>query len=355
MKKVFNGILACLIAASTLAGCAGTTSSSPSTPSAGASGADSQASSAADISVSAANDGVERKSQVITIACGTSAGVGYVTTTTTGAILNKLYPEYQIKPELTTGSQENVNLITQGVAQIGVCMADSALAAYNGEREFNESTKGKINFITGGYITTITQFVPKNSTAKSLADLKGKKIGVSKGVMSQFYFPTILKAYGLSESDFNISVLSIGDITAGVQDGNLDYGVHVASTPNTAISDLAMSAGINLLTMSDDIRDKIIEENPYFQKVTIEKDVYSTEDDSDTLATRNVYICSTDADEQVVYDWIKTLIEYHDDIALAHPQAGDFGGKDGGNALGGQLIPIHPGAERYYKEIGLIK
>lgn len=303
----------------------------------------------------AAKSNVKRTRQTITVACGTSSGVGYITTTTLGAILSKLYPEYQIKPELTTGSAENVRLITQGIAQIGVCMADSALAAYNGEREFDKSTKGKINFVTGGYMTTITQIVPKKSTAKELPDLKGKRLGVSKGVMSQFYFPLILKAYGLTTKDFRISVLSIGDILAGLKDGNLDYGIHVASVPNNGISDLAMSNGINLLSMSEAIRDKIIKENPYFIKVDISKDVYSTADEGQTLATRNVYICAANANDQVVYDFVKTLIERHDDIAMAHPQAGDFGGKNGENALASQLIPVHPGAKRYYKEVGLLK
>jgi TRAP transporter TAXI family solute receptor len=298
---------------------------------------------------------VKRTRQTITVACGTSKGVGYITTTTLGAILTKVYPEYQIKPELTTGSAENVRLITQGVAQIGVCMADSALAAYKGNREFDKSTKGKIKFITGGYLTTITQIVPKNSTARELPDLKDKRLGVSKGVMSQFYFPLILNAYGLKKSDFKINVMSIGDILAGLKDGNLDYGIHVSSTPNNGILDLAMSNGINLLTMSDKICAKMIKKNPYFMRTIIPSNVYSTKNDSQTLATRNIYICAANADNQVVYDFVKTLIEHHDDIAMAHPQAGDFGGKNGENALKSQLIPIHPGALRYYKEVGIIK
>lgn len=298
---------------------------------------------------------VKRKPQTITIACGTSKGVGYITTSTAGSILTRLYPEYQIKPEITTGSKENVTLIKQGIAQIGVCMADAALAAYEGRREFDESFKGCINFITGGYMTTITQIVPKNSTAKELPDLKGKKIGVSKGTMSLYYFPILLKAYGLTEEDFKIRVMSINDILTAMQDGNIEYGIHVSSVPNTGIADLALSKGIQLLTMNDKIRDAIIAENPYFQKVAISKDVYGTQTDSETLATRNIYVCSPDTDDQVVYDWVKTLIENNDDIAAAHPQAGDFGGKNGANALKSQLIPIHPGAERYYREIGLIK
>ena len=317
-----------------------------------------QSSSAAKTETSGAEakvDETKRTPQTITIACGTSKGVGYITTSTAGSILTSLYPEYQIKPEITTGSQENITLVREGIAQIGVAMTDSALAAYEGNREFDESYKGCINFVTGGYMTTITQIVPKNSDAKELPDLKGKKLGVSKGVMSKYYFPILLEAYGLTKEDFNIEEMSINDILTALQDGNIDYGIHVSSVPNTGISDLALSSGIQLLTMSDDLRDKIIEKNPYFVKTTISKDVYGTNADSETLATRNVYVCAVDADEQVIYDWVKTLIESHEELSAAHPQAGDFGGKDGENALEGQLIPIHPGAERYYREVGIIK
>lgn len=347
MKKRFFSVMLGLTMVTSLAACGGSSTS-------GSTAATTAANSEAVVESKEA-DGVTRTPQTITIACGTSKGVGYITTSTAGAILTQNYPEYQIKPEITTGSQENITLIREGVAQIGVAMTDSALAAYEGTREFDESYKGCINFVTGGYMTTITQIVPKDSPAKELPDLKGKKIGVSKGVMSKFYFPILLEAYGLTKDDFKIEEMSINDILTALQDGNIEYGIHVSSVPNTGISDLALSSGIQLLTMNEEVRDKIIEKNPYFVKATIGKDVYSTDFDAETLATRNVYVCSPDADEQVIYDWVKTLIENHDELATAHPQAGDFGGKDGINAMEGQLIPLHPGAERYYKEIGLIK
>lgn len=351
-KQLISAVLGLAMVAS-LAGCGNGVPSG--STSAAASGTAAPAETAAVTEAQAADDGVVRKPQTITIATGTSKGVGYITTSTTGAILTQAYPEYQIKPEITTGSQENITLVREGVAQIGVAMTDSALAAYEGNREFDESYKGCINFITGGYVTAITQIVPKNSEARELPDLKGKKIGVSKGVMSKYYFPILLEAYGLTADDFKIEEMSINDILTALQDGNIEYGIHVSSIPNTGISDLALSAGIQVVTMSEEIQDKIIEKNPYFFKTTISKDVYGTNNDAETLATRNVYVCSPDADEQMIYDWVKTLVEHHDDLTAAHPQAGDFGGKDGENALEGQLIPLHPGAERYYREIGLIK
>lgn len=295
------------------------------------------------------------KKVALTVASGTSTGVGYITMSALGALLQKRFPQYTLKPEISTGSVENVRMIQQGIAQLGVCMADSALAAYNGQREFDVSTKGCINFVAGGYLTTITQIVPKNSTAKSLRDLKGKKIGVSKGTMSQFYFPMVLEAYGMTKEDFNIVTLSINDILTGLKDGVLAYGIHVSSVPNRGISDLALTSGINLLSLDDEICEKIIKDNPYFQKVTIEKTVYNTPEDSQSLATRNIIIADPKLDPQVVYDFLTILIENHDEIAAAHPQAGDFGGKNGENALKSQLIPLHPGAEKYYKEKGILK
>jgi len=302
---------------------------------------------------------VTRTPQTITVGCSTATGVGYITTTTLGAILQKEYPEYVVAPEITTGSQENVNLVAQGVAQIAVCMADSALAAYEGNREFADapiSTAGKIAFLCGGSPTGITQFVSKNVDAEELPDVKGMRVAVTSGTMANFYWPVMLEAYGLTESDFkSVTKMSIKDAVAGIQDGNLDYAVHCSSMPHSAISDLSVTTGIKVLNISDEIAEKIIEKNPYFERFVIPTTMYNTEKEANTLVTRNCYVADVELDEQVAYDWVKTLYDFNEDMTAASAQAGMFVGKDGWNALNGQTIPLHPGAERFYREVGIIK
>ena len=306
----------------------------------------------AEPAASESSDGIARTTQNIHIATGTSTGVGYITVSTMGSLLNKTYPEYNIVPEITTGGAENINMLLSGDAQIASCMLDDAIACNNMERnwEGNESAKDSLYYITNSYLTSITQFTPKSTGAKELSDLKGKRVGVASGTMANYYWQYLLEAYGMTEEDFDkVEIMGIKDLLTAIQDGTLDYGVHVASTPNTSIQDTALSVGLNILTMSDEIIEKMIELNPSFQKYTITKDKYESDFDANTVGVHNVYVCKADADEQMIYDFVKTIDENNDTLTAAHPQAGEVGQK----VMENQLIPFHPGAERYYKEIGL--
>ncbi len=299
-------------------------------------------------------DGAARTPQDIHIATGTSTGVGFITVSTVGSLLAKDYPEYTIVPEITTGGAENINMLLSGDAQMASCMLDDAIACNSMERKWegDESAKDALYYVTNSYLTSITQFTPKSTGAKELSDLKGMRIGVASGTMANYYWKYLLEAYGMTEDDFaKVEVMGIKDLLVAIQDGTLDYGVHVASTPNTSIQDTALSVGLNILTMSDEVIDKMIELNPSFQKYTITKDKYESDFDANTVGVHNVYVCTADADEQMIYDFVKTIDENNDTLMAAHPQAGEVGQK----VMENQLLPFHPGAERYYKEIGLAK
>lgn len=295
-----------------------------------------------------------RTPQDIHVATGTSTGVGFITVSTVGSLLAKEYPEYTIVPEITTGGAENINMLLSGDAQLASCMLDDALACNNMERKWDgdSAAKDALYYVTNSYLTSITQFSPKSTGAKELSDLKGKRVGVASGTMANYYWKYLLQAYGMEESDFaKVEVMGIKDLLVAIQDGTLDYGVHVASTPNTGIQDTALSVGLNILTMSDDVIKRMIELNPCFQKYTITKDKYDSDFDANTVGVHNVYVCTADADEQMIYDLVKTIDTNHDTLQAAHPQAGEVSQK----VMENQLLPFHPGAERYYKEVGLVK
>src|SRR5699024_2616498 len=97
---------------------------------------------------------------------------------------------------------------------------------------------------------------------------------------------------------------------------------------------------------------EIIEENPYFETGEIPGDTYrGFEKDIETLGARNTFIVDATLEEDIVYDFTKAISEGHDELISIHPQAGEY---NEDNALKGDVIPVHPGAEKYYKEIGLI-
>lgn len=344
MKKLICLFLCATLMAGMFAGCSSKNNNVSSTP----------ATSKTSSDITSNESAVTRTPMAIAIGCGTSTGVGYITASTVGSLLSTQYPEYQCKPEITTGGAENIRLLLAGDTQLGSAMLDVALNAYEGTREWDQTSKDKIRYITSGNMTTITQFAKKELGAKELPDLKGKRIGVASGTMADFYWQYLLDAYGLTEADFkSVKVLGIKDILTAIQDGSLDCGVHVTSVPNSSIQDTALSVGLSILSINDSARDAMIQANPSFSKTTISKDKYSSDFDAETLGVRNVYVCPTDANEQMVYDWVKTIDENNAALAAAHPQAGEYGLRQ--NVLQCQMFPFHPGAERYYREIGMIK
>lgn len=288
----------------------------------------------------------------LTMAFGTSAGSGYVTASIVSQIIMEEYPRYNAKPEITTGSIENINLLRQGVAQIGICMADVAEAAYNGNREFNAETQTNINFIGGGFPTILTQLVPNDSKDRDLKDLVGKKLGVATGTMAEYYFPMILDAYGLKQDDFSVSVLSVNDCISGIKDGVLDGALFVGIVPTASLTEMATTDGFHMMSMPQDIIDKIVEQNPSFFNYVIDSDVYGTEESSNTIATRNILICMEDLDEQVVFDFLTIMFDHQEELIAGHKLAGMFG-DNYENVFMSQVIPMHPGAEKFYETRGL--
>ena len=287
----------------------------------------------------------------IRIGGGPSSSANYTTFAGIGNLITKDHPNYLINTEISTGSQENIRMIQSGTVQFGVAMTDVEEAAAKGTREF-EGSPVEICHVMGGYTTMLHMFVPKDSDIQTLADLKGKKLAVSKGAMAQYYMPILLEAYGLTKDDVQITETALQDICDAVNDGNADFGVHITPFTSSPIADLAATKGIRLLSIDDEHIEKISSENPYFYKSVIPGGTYTgVDEDTVVLGTRNNLVCAKSVDDEIVYNVVKSIIEHQDDLADVHPQANQFNKE---NAIEGALIDIHPGAAKYYKEIGLM-
>ncbi|MBS6954351.1 MAG: TAXI family TRAP transporter solute-binding subunit [Enterocloster asparagiformis] len=308
------------------------------------------AGSAATSAAQASGDSKDSK-VTIRIGGGPSSSANYTTFAGIGNLITKDHPNYLINTEISTGSQENIRMIQSGTVQFGVAMTDVEEAAAKGTREF-EGSPVEICHVMGGYTTMLHMFVPKDSDIQTLADLKGKKLAVSKGAMAQYYMPILLEAYGLTKDDVQITETALQDICDAVNDGNADFGVHITPFTSSPIADLAATKGIRLLSIDDEHIEKISSENPYFYKSVIPGGTYTgVDEDTVVLGTRNNLVCAKSVDDEIVYNVVKSIIEHQDDLADVHPQANQFNKE---NAIEGALIDIHPGAAKYYKEIGLM-
>lgn len=288
---------------------------------------------------------------VIRIGGGPSASANYTTFAGIGNLIMKDHPDYMVNAEISTGSQENIRMIQSGTVQFGVAMTDVEEAAAKGEREF-EGSPVDICHVMGGYTTMLHMFVPADSDIQSIADLKGHKLAVSKGAMSQYYMPILLEAYGLTTDDVTITETALQDICDAVNDGNADFGVHITPFISSPVADLAATKGIRFLTIDQEHQDAITKKYPFFYPSVIPGGTYTgVDEDTQVLGTRNNLVCARSVDDEVVYNVVKSIIEHQDNLPDVHPQASQFNKE---NAVKGALIDIHPGALKYYKEIGLM-
>lgn len=291
--------------------------------------------------------------QNLRISAGPSGGFIYTVFAGMADLVNKTYPGYyDIQVDISTGTSENARNIMMGEADISMVGLDVIKDAYDAAGEFKDMQAGQINHVMSGPPAIIHIMVPEKSKVEKIEDLVGKKMGVGKGVMS-LYLPRIFEACGLPADTTEMTQLTITDMCSGLADGTIDGGIYATPYPTSAISDLALTSGMKLIPIPEDIVKKVAEKYPYFYVENIPSGAYSGIDyDTPTMARRSAIVASPNLSADVVYNFLKVIVEQNEALSLVHADAATL---NLDNALSGLQIPLHPGAEKYYKEVGLTK
>lgn len=250
------------------------------------------------------------------------------------------------------GSKANIEALQAGDAQLGFVQSDVAAYAYEGTRLFEES--GKVdNFSTVAslYMEQV-QIVTLDPSIKSVADLKGKNVSIgAAGSGVYFNAVDVLGAYGIdADSGINPTYQSFGDSVEALQDGKIDAAFIVAGAPTTAVTSLAASKPVYLVSLDDEHIDKLLAGSPYYSKNVIGKDVYNTAEDITTVAVAAVVIARNDVSNDDVYNFISTVFDNIDDITAAHAKGAEL---DLNFAASYGSVPYHPGAAKYFSEKGI--
>jgi len=255
------------------------------------------------------------------------------------------------------GSVANVNAIQSGTAESGLAQSDVAFWGYNGTGVFEGKPKlDKLRFLASLYPEHIHVVLPKNSTVTKLEDLKGKRIGVGLPASgAQVGALLILNAVGLEKNkNFQAEELNTSQSAERIQDGQLDAFLTVTGAPSSGIAQLASIAGMRLLAIPQSVQDKVIAKAPFYFSSPIPANAYEGQTEAvNTLAVGAQWLVSADQPDELVYGITKALWSKATKKLLRHHAKG----KDvtAETALGGRGIPLHPGAERFYKEASLLK
>ncbi|MEZ5666450.1 MAG: TAXI family TRAP transporter solute-binding subunit [Alphaproteobacteria bacterium] len=254
------------------------------------------------------------------------------------------------------GSVNNVNGITSGQFNSGFSQSDVAYWAYTGTGVFDgQEAMSDLRAIAALYPEHIHLVARADAGIASVADLAGKRVSLDEPGSGTYVDATlILNAYGLSEDDIEAEYLKPGPASDGIRNDQLDAFFIVAGYPTGAVVELAASADVVLVPIAGPEADGMIADLGFFSSDVIPADTYEGVAEVQTLAVGAQWLTSANEDEALIYDITKALWNDNTRVLL------DVGHAKGklvtlDTALDGIGIPLHPGAERYYREIGVIQ
>ncbi|MEG2203587.1 MAG: TAXI family TRAP transporter solute-binding subunit [Oscillospiraceae bacterium] len=285
------------------------------------------------------------------MATGGTSGTYYAFGGVICQVLNKATGS-NITANSTGASVENVRLLQSGEADLAIVQTDIQAYAVAGINNFTDTGKVTNVKAIASLYPEVVHVVTTDQSLNTVGDLKGKAISVgAAGSGTEINARQFLEAYKLTYDDVDVRYLSFAESATALQDGSIAAAFIVAGTPNAAIVELSVARPVKILSVGEAEQKALIEKYPFFAPHTVTKDIYNTPADASTLAIKAVLIAREELSENDVYLLTKALFEKQPDLAAAHAK-GAVLSKD--TALVG-VVPgnVHPGAAKYYKEIGV--
>jgi TRAP transporter TAXI family solute receptor len=256
----------------------------------------------------------------------------------------------------TQGSVENMRRIGTGSLDSGLSRANIVDWAYNGTWIFaGETAIDNLRAIANLYPEELHIVARAGSGIESVADLKGRRVSLGEEQSgTRFDALLVLRYYGLTVDDLEPVYATPGHAADLLEVGVIDAFFVIASAPVAAVAELAKRVEINLLQIEETKAIKIVRDHPFFTTSAIPTGAYEHVPLTGTLGIGTIWATSADVDANLVYGITKSLWheQNRDLLDQGHPK-GLF--IDQTMALEGLGIPLHPGAERYYRETGLVR
>jgi TRAP transporter TAXI family solute receptor len=295
--------------------------------------------------------GCSNSTETLKFATGSVGGVYYplgggISETLTDNIEGTLVNAYT-----GNASVSNSNLINLGEVDLALVQSNVASWAIDGVDMFDEPLED-LRGIASLYSEVIQVIVRKDAGIDSFNDLVGKNVSVGK-IDSGNYFDAInlMNAHGIDLSSMNAKYLSFGEAFDMMINEELDAVFVTSGIPTSSVALMASKVDIKLLEIDENIMQDLVESFPYYTIEIVPAETYpGSEKDIFALSTRALWICNKDLDDDLVYEMLKVYYEELNLLKTIHVSL-DQESKE--TALKGMSIPIHPGALKFYKEIGL--
>lgn len=295
----------------------------------------------------------DRKNQFLTVGTGPTSGIYFPIG---GAFATALKDYgYQTSAEATNATGQNIQNILKGDCEIAIAMQDAVMQAYtaSGAYEGKEAASDlrALMRLWPNYVQLVTT---ANTGIKSVEDLRGKRVGVgasNSGV--EINARMILAAYGITYDDITPDYLAYGEAIDNMKNGQCDAVFVTSGLPNATVMELGVSYDMVVVPIDGEGREKLVSEYPYYAKSVIPAGTYNNTEDVEGVFVYNIMLVRKDLPDEMVYDMLTGIFENISTIKASHNAADKniditFGVDD-------IQLPLHPGAEQFWKDNGYIK
>jgi len=289
----------------------------------------------------------------LNIGTGTTGGTYYPVGASMAKIWNSKIKDMKANAQSTGGTAQNIQLIGKGEAEVG--FADGLYYyAYIGKGAFEGNPQKELRALLPLYPEPIHFLVPKGSGVKTVADLKGKRVSTGAvGSGTEMTAKTLLRLAGLDpDKDVRCEPLGLSDTASAMADKHIDAALTVGALGIAGVVEMCTLGIVEFIDLPDDLVKKVTEEMPYMNPFTVPADFYKGQTKPvKTFGSWNVLIATEKLPDDLAYRMTKSLFENKKDLTVVSKTMENMDAKNVGNIK----IPLHPGAEKYFREIGAIK
>lgn len=290
----------------------------------------------------------------LSIATGGTAGAYYPIGGAMANVISNSLDNVSATAESTGASVENAGYIQDGESELALLQNDTAYyAATATVLEAFDSPYDNLMGMAVLYPETIQIVALASSGINTVEDLVGKDVAIgAPGSGTEANANQILEAYGLTYDDLGkADYLSFAESSEQLQNGHIDAAFVTAAVPNAAIQEVAQTTDIVIVTVEGDYVQELRKDYPFYVEETIPAGTYKGQDeDVSTTAVMAMLAVRGDLDEELVYNITKSIFEGLDTIGDSHAMAKNITLED---ALDGMPLDVHPGAQKYFDEVGV--
>ena len=294
------------------------------------------------------------KTTYMSIGTGSVTGVYDPLGGALASIVTNQMDGYSCAAESTGGAVENASLLIDNKIDLGFVAASTLYDAQHGLNSF-EVKDGSNVVALFSFFPEVVQILSVDPSIKTIPDLKGKRVAVgSAGSGTEVMARAILNLYDMSYDDINEDFLGFGDAATGLKDGTVDVAFTWAGIPTASVMELCATHNISMISFSDEELEKLMTVSSYCVPAQITKETYpKMYEDAQSFSIPAIICANADLDEEFVYNFMVAVFDNMELLAQTHERGADLSLETALDGLEGATL--HPGAEKFFREKGLIE